>query len=437
MATSSTAYGVTAPSGLDPFPIETELAKIVAGNNPANASNLLDLYQVQNQTSQGNYNYNLNQQHEFAKQQLAQQLKETYLKEAMTAVQHRGGTSVYNQLVGPGAAINPDLTNSIEGGLTGLQNANIFEKVGTGANQGAQAGLGTSLPLASNLTGGLFNREQTPTTLQNTQYRVDNAAPKRRMVTMPIEGRGEHGEKQTFNMPVPMDATPEEMQYYRNQANRLAGGMYPQGTGIAGTTPPSGTTAPTPGPTSRPPGQNTNLPFNIQQPKRPVEMGAPPPGVVSPDDPNNLLDPTIPEDSGTSETAPPGAVAPRPPPLPGPNTTSLPPKSVQTMPPVQAPTADTSGPARTAAQPPAAQAATPPSGNAEAASAQFVLDQAIQNKAKYGLSLLPGEQKLDVQANIQASQSGAILPIVPLKEGGYGFVGRTGNVYKVPAKGAN
>ena len=73
------SYGSYSPAAIDPFPIETELAK-AAITSPAQAQNLLDLYQTQRATSEGNYNYAMQGQHEFAKEQLRQQLYEANLK---------------------------------------------------------------------------------------------------------------------------------------------------------------------------------------------------------------------------------------------------------------------------------------------------------------------------------------------------------------------
>ena len=48
MATSAAGgYGTYNPTAIDPFPIESVLAKIVGENNPAEAANMLDTYQVQ------------------------------------------------------------------------------------------------------------------------------------------------------------------------------------------------------------------------------------------------------------------------------------------------------------------------------------------------------------------------------------------------------
>ena len=193
MAASSTQYGTTLPSGSDPYQIESVLAKIVGENNPAEAANMLDVYQTQRIADTGNYNYALGQQHDFAKEQLAQQLKETYLKEAMQAVQHRGGTSVYNQLVGPGNAIDPTLTSSIETGLTDLQNSTTAKNVGEASYQGLQGGLATDPGLAGSMTGGFFSGSTMPLSLQR-EAMVQGGANKR---------AGAEGGGYGFSVPLP------------------------------------------------------------------------------------------------------------------------------------------------------------------------------------------------------------------------------------------
>jgi hypothetical protein len=177
MATSSTAYGVTAPSGLDPFPIESVLAKIVGDNNPANASNLLDLYQVQNQTSQGNYNYNLNQQHEFAKQQLQQQMADNYAKHLLEANKTPGGLNLLSQADatrGMFSGVSPDLITNLEANQRASQAATTLEHAGAGAYSATQAGRPIT-DEANAATGGLLGPYGTELMLRNTAMKEAGA----------------------------------------------------------------------------------------------------------------------------------------------------------------------------------------------------------------------------------------------------------------------
>jgi hypothetical protein len=166
MVTSS-QYGNYSPAAIDPFPIESTLAQIVGQNNPAEAANMLDTYQIERQTSQGNYDYAMRGQHDFAKQQLAQQLQEQYIKSAMDAVQHRGGLSVL-QGVAPDAlsGVDPGVISSVEGGLTNLQNAETFEKGASGAYHAVQAGFPPNATSLATLTGGITGAQGTPLQMQ-------------------------------------------------------------------------------------------------------------------------------------------------------------------------------------------------------------------------------------------------------------------------------
>jgi hypothetical protein len=128
---------------------------------------------VQNQTSQGNYNYNLQQQHEFAKQQLAQQLQETYIKEAQNAVQHRGGVSILRAMGGL-QGVDPGIDADIEGGLTRAQDASTFDKAATGAYQAVQAGFPPNLTGLKNISGGILDTQGTPLSTTNLMIKEAN-----------------------------------------------------------------------------------------------------------------------------------------------------------------------------------------------------------------------------------------------------------------------
>jgi len=72
-------YGQTSPAGLDPWPIESTLAPLAVQGNPS-AQRMLGDYQYQRDAANNLYGIDMQQQHEFAKQQLQQQLYEANLK---------------------------------------------------------------------------------------------------------------------------------------------------------------------------------------------------------------------------------------------------------------------------------------------------------------------------------------------------------------------
>jgi hypothetical protein len=175
-ASSSGTYGTYNPGGIDPFPIESTLAQIVGTNNPAQAGNLLDTYRLSNTISADNYDYMMNQQHEYAKQQLAQQLYEKELAAATEGVKTRGGLSV-------AAAMSPNIAShisslipSIEGGLTNLQNADIALKGGGALEHLVNAGYPANSAQASQITGGVAGPQGVPLKIQEANIHAASAA---------------------------------------------------------------------------------------------------------------------------------------------------------------------------------------------------------------------------------------------------------------------
>ena len=68
------SYNPGNPAGMDPWSIESTLAPVAASGNPA-ADNMLADYRAQRQAANNVYGQNLAQEHQFAYQQLAQQMQ--------------------------------------------------------------------------------------------------------------------------------------------------------------------------------------------------------------------------------------------------------------------------------------------------------------------------------------------------------------------------
>ena len=150
MVTSSSGYGVTSPAGLDPFPIESVLAEIVGKNNVSNAANMLDTYQVQRATSEGNYNQALQGQHDFARQQLAATMADNMLKHKLEAAKTPGGLS----LISPDVGMDPNLVSQIETNLRHAQAVESAQKGGAAAASFTAAGAQPQQPGMDYLSGG-------------------------------------------------------------------------------------------------------------------------------------------------------------------------------------------------------------------------------------------------------------------------------------------
>ena len=175
MASSASGYGAYNPSGVDPFQIEQALAQIVGTNNPAEAGNLLDVYRVQNQTASANYDYALNQQHDFARQQLEATIADNAMKHALDAVKTRGGVSVAAAMDPSIRARISQLIPAIEGGLDAEQRADIASKGATGVLHSVQAGFVPSGEEATRISG-IHAPEGTPLALREIAARESAAA---------------------------------------------------------------------------------------------------------------------------------------------------------------------------------------------------------------------------------------------------------------------
>lgn len=162
MATSN-QYGSVAPAAIDPFPIESVLAKIVGEQNPQEAANMLDTYQIERQTSQGNYDYALQGQHDFARDQLKQQLYEANLKGLAEAkdpsvLQLMAGNPTYSGVLGTNAANIGDVLARARA----AQDATTFQHGAAGLQSATTAGFQPNTDQAARATMGLAGPQGTP-----------------------------------------------------------------------------------------------------------------------------------------------------------------------------------------------------------------------------------------------------------------------------------
>jgi hypothetical protein len=173
MPASSTQYGSYQPNAVDPYPIESVLAPLAVGNNPANAANMLDEYQMQRLTDAGNYQYAANQQHQFAKQQLAQQLQEQYLKSGQEALKTPGGLTLLRSQAPDalGTDFGPTQQGIIETSLANSRDAKTANEAGSAAYHGVQAGFVPNLDRLRGMSGGLFDTAGVPLQMQIAQLK--------------------------------------------------------------------------------------------------------------------------------------------------------------------------------------------------------------------------------------------------------------------------
>jgi len=281
---SASGYGVTAPAALDPFPIETKLAELAAGNNPGNAANLLSQYHQQQVASEGNYNYNLNQQHKFAYDQLHEQMANNYRNQMLEAGRQAGGLPLLNSpsFGGAGGGIDPNLVQQIDTGLRRAQDAKTFSEAGSGLSSTTAAGFQPSQAQADYATGGLAGQRTDPVAIQTAKLKLQGdlaraaaSGAHAKYMQVPIKlGETSSGQPITGTYPVRIGASDEEIKQGAATALRTYQGFgYVPGTGLGGATPPPGT----PPDTSHSirPGTGTNLGVNPQAPAKPAAPATP------------------------------------------------------------------------------------------------------------------------------------------------------------------
>jgi hypothetical protein len=249
MATS-VQYGTTAPGGTDPYPVETALATEVGKNSPQEAYNLLNMYGIQNMVGTDNYNASLQGQHDFARQQLAQQLYENNLKAAGEAVKTPGALSFYGSspmYSGVLGGADPSMVGGIETNLRDMQRAEQAQKGGAGVASLTTAGFQPSSDQANVATAGLAGPQGTPTAITVAQLKLQGdlarAAARKsgdQMMTVPYKfGEDKAGNAIMGQVKVRAGASDQEIAAAAQNAGRVYSGFYPQGTGLPGATGPA------------------------------------------------------------------------------------------------------------------------------------------------------------------------------------------------------
>lgn len=122
-------YGAANPAATDPWPIETSLAQ-QANTSPAMAQSMLLTYQMQRQADANRSGQELDQQHQFARDQQKQQLYEALLKAAPEYAGKPGGAALFAALPGsaglgatPGALGNFAQAGATNDAATNFQHA--------------------------------------------------------------------------------------------------------------------------------------------------------------------------------------------------------------------------------------------------------------------------------------------------------------------------
>ena len=240
-------YGADNPAASDPWPIESTLAPIALGGDQMQAQGMLDSYRLQRQAATNAYEQNLSGQHDFAYQQLAQQLAEARLKALPELLGKPGGA----HLLGPGGisgmdmGTDPGVMQGVIGAADRAQAATNLEHAGAGIASTTAAGFQPSAGQASVATGGFSGPQGDPTAIGVAKLKLQgdlaraaasagNAGPRESM-----EIPNQYGGKSTLSFPARM--SDQQKQGY------LAGkGVLPADAPPPNAPLPSGSVAPPP-----------------------------------------------------------------------------------------------------------------------------------------------------------------------------------------------
>jgi hypothetical protein len=148
-------YGQTSPAGLDPWPIESTLAPLATAGSSANAQMMLSDYQYQREAANNLYGQDMQQQHDFAREQLASQMQQAYMKEFPNIIKEPGGAAFLAQGGMPGMNFGgaPGAMTNLASAADMAQASKNFQASGTGYNQFAQGGAQTNLAQVPGMAG--------------------------------------------------------------------------------------------------------------------------------------------------------------------------------------------------------------------------------------------------------------------------------------------
>jgi hypothetical protein len=252
---TASAYGTTNPRGLEPWPIEQTLAPLAVGNSQAEAQMMLENYQQQRDAAANVYSGDLQQQHQYAYDQLAQQLQEANMKalpeNAKAGTLGIMASSPAYQGVFGGA--DPGSIAAAIGQSTRLQNADIAQKGGAATWSLANAGMPATQADVQGITGLNVNPGTSiPVQVANIKLQGDlaraNASSRAAGPRTSTDFTNPYGGKTTVSFPAGMSQAQRDA-YLQNE-----GGLVPIDRPPPNAPLPNTTTAP-----NQPPNR-TNLP---------------------------------------------------------------------------------------------------------------------------------------------------------------------------------
>lgn len=373
---TATAYGLPNPRIVDPYPVETELAKQM----PSPMATLLT-YWADRQAAGDQYQNELDQQHQQVRDQLVATMQNNAAERLQGYMGHPGGVAL-------GASTTPWVFGGARPDIaTALQKYTGPDEqlqIGNAAKPGSEvvknlSDTETQLgPNEANFVTGLKTQPGIPVPVQGQIARAQGAADTQG-VSIPVTygtlaGAPVHGTVKVLNTD-----PPEVRQQKLNEARRDWLANNPSGRPLPGEQPP---VTPSTGTTTTQPAPSTQA--------QPGEYTLPPGAGETPAQSKAIV-------SGRVPTPPPPAQQDTP----------------AAAPPTTPPNGATSLPVNPQVQ---------PAGNTT--TGQLVIDPKIQSKVQAAFRTLPDAVKIDVLAEMKASPNGANLPIYPAKGGGLVLKGR-------------
>lgn len=384
MATSANAYALPNPAMVDPYPIESVLAK-----DSASPGALLALYRADRGIANEGYQHELDAQHDQMQRQLIATMANNAAERTVGAMAHPGGVAYM--------ASQPAFSwMGLGGNQTGLQRYTGPDEqlqIGKAAVPGSEVAknlAGTYYGLGQGETDfvtGLKTQPQVPVPVAGQQARAEGQRPP--TFGTPLYVGTVNGQPIHLQVPMPIGASPEEERQRKRQAVQGAIKDYP---GLRLT-----------------PGLD--------------------PGLTSPDaapSPNTGA-PQAPPDTTSAQTETP------PPPLPPPASTDGSGSTTRYETPAESKAiiSKPAVPGRTSLAPnPQAASAPAPEGNTTVG--QLVVNGKLQQMAQQFVRSLPLDVRDDVLKEIMTSPNGGNAPLYPAKGGGFVLKGASGRFYPTP-----
>jgi len=174
------AFGTFSPQALEPYPIETELARQATGGSQGAALGMLGSFEAQRQANENLYTGQLAQQRALAVQALQQQMQDRQLSAITQAVKDPGlfdymtKTPEFQGMIG---SSSPDARAALIDTLARNNQATLAKTMGEAQNQAAQGGVSYGTSGVTGITG-LPTAAVTPTSIASSEARSAGNQPR-------------------------------------------------------------------------------------------------------------------------------------------------------------------------------------------------------------------------------------------------------------------